>query len=317
VNVEVSMAVARVRVACGRIQELRGDVAAKLNDFDLTLWDKLETYAFALLQANTTWSIAQRTLADLDDLTQQARAQFELLYAVVQVLVSRGLANSASLRISKQHRGRLRYAYGLTESELTQAELIGEQLARGVALQNSPIEQLKHLTELRDRAFTVLVRAYGQVRHAIQYLRRDQHDAHRYVPSLYGRRRSRKVKAQVSAVTPEISAQPASAAQSADASLPAERVPQQHQKTSFDADSPLAHASETAEPGDVTALLVPAPGASAPQQASSREAQQAAGSESIAGTMATVRARPKARRAKRAGRRRRLGRKAQSSAGLP
>jgi hypothetical protein len=89
---------------------------------------------------------------------------------------------------------------GLTESELTQAETLVEQLSRGVALQNAPIEELKKLAELRDRAFTILVRAYGQVRHALQYLRRDKNDAERYAPSLYGRRRSLKVKAAAVAV---------------------------------------------------------------------------------------------------------------------
>ena len=174
VNTDVLMAVGRVQATCERIQGLRAEVVAKLNDFDLKLWDKLETYSFALLYANTVWDIARRTMADLDDLTQQARSQFELLYAVVQVLVSRGLIKPFHLKVAKKRRGRLRFAYGLlglvevlrevwptvahktglTESELTQAEALGEQLSRGVALQNAPIEELKQLAELRDRAFT-------------------------------------------------------------------------------------------------------------------------------------------------------------------
>ena len=71
VNTDVIMAVGRVQVTCGRIQGLRAEVVAKLNDFDLKLWDKLETYSFALLYASTAWDIARKTMADLDDLTQQ------------------------------------------------------------------------------------------------------------------------------------------------------------------------------------------------------------------------------------------------------
>ena len=153
VNTDVIMAVSRVRVVCGRIQGLRAEVVAKLNDFDLKLWDKLETYSFALLYANTVWDLARKTTTDLDDLTQQARSQFELLYAVVQVLVNRGLVEPFHLKVAKKRRGRLRFAYGLlglvevlreawprvadktglTESELTHAETLGEQLSRGVA----------------------------------------------------------------------------------------------------------------------------------------------------------------------------------------
>jgi len=274
VNTDVIMAVSRVRVACGRIQGLRGEVVAKLNDFDLKLWDKLETYSFALLYANTVWDNARRTMADLGDHTQQARSQFELLYAVVQVLVSRGLVEPFHLKVAKKRRGRLRFAYGLlglvevlreawptvahktglTESELTQAEALGEQLSRGVALQNAPIEELKQLAELRDRAFTVFVRAYGQVRHALQYLRREKNDAERYAPSLYGRRRSRKPKALAVAVTQKadaqataieqgVSAQSAAIAPSANASLPVEQVPQRQQEASIDVDASHVSAS--------------------------------------------------------------------------
>ena len=220
-----------------------------------------------------------------------------------------------TLKAAKKRRGRLRFAYGLlglvevlrdawprvadktglTESELTQAEVLGERLSHGVALQNSPIEEFKRLAELRDRAFTVFVRAYGQVRHALQYLRRERNDADRYAPSLYGRRRSRKAKAsaqavaqnadaqaaaaergastQPAAVLEGTSVQPAAVAPSANASLLVETVPEQHQKSSVDADS----------------LAVPANAiAVAPR----------------------VRARRKQRRAKRAASRRRLQRKA-------
>jgi len=274
VNTDVLMAVGRVRAACEQIQGLRGEVVAKLNEFDLKLWDKLETYSFALLYANTVWDIARKSIADLDDLTQQARSQFELLYAVVQVLVSRGLVEPFHLKLAKKRRGRLRFAYGLlglvqvlreawprvahktglTESELTQAEALGEQLSRGVALQNSPIEELKKLAELRDRAFTVFVRAYGQVRHALQYLRRENNDADRYAPSLYGRRRSRKPKAfavavtqkadaQVAAVEQGASTESAAIAPSANALLPVETVPEQQQEASIDVDAPRVPAS--------------------------------------------------------------------------
>ena len=88
------------------------------------------------------WCSAVRVAAIL-----QARRQFELFYAVVQVLVSRGLVKPFHLKVAKKRRGRLRFAYGLlglvevlreawptvahktglTESELTQAEALGEQ----------------------------------------------------------------------------------------------------------------------------------------------------------------------------------------------
>ena len=168
--------------------------------------------------------------------------------------------------------------------------MLGEQLSRGVALQNSPIEEFKKLAELRDRAFTVFVRAYGQVQHALQYLRRERNDADRYAPSLYGRRRSRKAKAladavaqnadaQPSAVAPGASTQPSAIAPSANTSLLVATVPERHQETPNDADAPHVSASATVPPNA---------SAVAPR----------------------VHARHKQRRAKRAASRRRLQRKA-------
>jgi len=325
VNTDVIMAVGRVRAACMRIQRFRSDVVAKLNDFDLKLWDKLETYSFALLYANTVWDNARRTMANLDDLTQQARSQFELLYAVVQVLVSRGLVEPFHLKVAKKRRGRLRFAYGLlglvevlrkvwptvahktglTESELTRAEALGEQLSRGVALQNSPIEELKQLAELRDRAFTVVVRAYGQVRHALQYLRRENNDAERYAPSLYGRRRSRNPKALAVAVTQKADArataveqgastQSAAIAPSANALLPVETVPEQQQEASRDVDAPQVSAIAPVHE-NASALVAANAIASVPSNANEAAPQ--------------LRARRKQRRAKRAAIRRRLQQK--------
>ena len=87
------------------------------------------------------------------------------------------------------------------------------------------------------------MRAYGQVRHALQYLRREKNDAERYAPSLYGCRRSRKPKAltvnatqnadaQAAAVEQGASTQSAAIAPSANAPLPVETVPERQQELS-------------------------------------------------------------------------------------
>jgi hypothetical protein len=46
--------------------------------------------------------------------------------------------------------------------------------------------------DTRDRAFTLFVQAYGQMRRAVQYLRWQYRDADQYAPSLYRRRRARR-----------------------------------------------------------------------------------------------------------------------------
>ena len=197
-------------------------MAGTLNDFDLALWDKLETYMFALVEAHNVWCVATKSRATDPELIGQGRQQFELLMAVVQALVSRGLVEPGVVKRVRKRRGPLRYAYGLldlvevlrerwskvadktglTEAELLQAELTGERLATGVARKNAPAEHTQQLADMRDRAFTLFVYAYGQVRRAVQYVRWANNDADTFAPSLYKRRHRRVRARRTSAVEP-------------------------------------------------------------------------------------------------------------------
>ncbi len=253
VNLDVMAAVRTVRGASGRLSTLRVAAGAAFNDFDLSLWDKLETYTFALIQAHDAYSLSDKSCAVPAKLVNDAQQSFELLCAVVQGLASRRLIDPAILKRAKGRRGRLRYAYGalllieglrhawptladktgLTESELTQAELTAERLASGVAKKNEPKEHAQQLCEMRDRAFTLFIYAYGQVRRAVQYLRWDHNDADAFAPSLYRRRHTRRAKARGLIDSPGASAM-----------QPEHSVPEQHQEQ----DSEGASAAATAVP---------------------------------------------------------------------
>ena len=205
-----------------RLARLRSSVVSALNDFDLTLWDKLDTYTMALQQAQYLWEVAVKTPRVPRALIEHAKQQFELLYAIVQGLVTRGLLDQVTLKRAKQYRGRYRYAWGLrllveelrqawarvadktglTEGELIEAELAGERLATGIARRNVPAEQGQQLAQMRDRAFTLFIYAYGQVRRAVQYLRWDHNDADAYAPSLYRRQHKRRAQARAKLEVP-------------------------------------------------------------------------------------------------------------------
>jgi hypothetical protein len=80
------------------------------------------------------------------------------------------------------------------EAELTSAEQLAGRFHAALAHRKAPLAELKRVTEIRDRAFSLFVEAYGQVRRAVQYLRWEQGDADRIMPSLYRRRQSRREK---------------------------------------------------------------------------------------------------------------------------
>ena len=213
VNLDVMLATGTVHALRERLDGLRSRAAA-LNDFDARAWDMLQTYGYALMQAHLIWQSALGPRSDLNQLLAAARSHFEQLRSVVQMLVKRGLFSPRSLKQVAKQRGWKRYAYGLlglvnvlreawpklgnktglTEDDLLHAELAGERLARCI-----PIEPVKDLRETRDRAFTLFMRAYGQVRRVVQYLLRDKRAVDKYAPSLYRRRHVRKAKAQVQA----------------------------------------------------------------------------------------------------------------------
>jgi hypothetical protein len=94
------------RSASERLSTLRAAAEAAFNDFDLSLWDKLETYTFALIQAHDVYVLSVRSCAVPAELVNDAQQKFELLYAVVQGLVSRRLIDPAILKRAKGRRGR-------------------------------------------------------------------------------------------------------------------------------------------------------------------------------------------------------------------
>jgi len=249
VNLDVMEAVRSVRGRSDRLSSLRAAAEGAFKDFKLPLWDKLETYTFALIHAHESYLVAVRSCAVPADLVNEAQQKFELLYAVAQTLVSRHLLESAILKSVKGHRGRLRYAYGslqlvqrlrevwpmlgnktgLTEDELTQAELAAERLASGIAKKNEPKERAEQLANMRDRAFTLFIYAYGQVRRAVQYLRWDHNDADVFAPSLYRRRHTGRAKARRAVDSASVST-----------TQPEHSAPDQHQDCEIEARVPEA-----------------------------------------------------------------------------
>jgi hypothetical protein len=251
-NLDVMDAVRTVRGASERLSTLRAAAEASFNDFDLSLWDKLETYTFALIHAHDVYVLSVRSCAVPSDLVNDAQQKFELLYAVAQGLVSRRLLDPSILKRAKGRRGQLRYAYGslllveklreawptladktgLSEDELTQAELSAERLASGVAKKNGPKEHAEQLAEMRDRAFTLFIYAYGHVRRAVQYLRWDHNDADAFAPSLYRRRHTPRAKARSLVDSP-----------SASVMQPEHSVPDQQQQRDSEIDARVTDAN--------------------------------------------------------------------------
>jgi len=88
-----------------------------------------------------------------------------------------------------------------TLDEVTTAYRVAARLTRIVGLREQGPARLSAATELRMRAFTVLIRTYEETRDAIAYVRRHQGDGDSIAPSLYtGKARRRGVSMSPEAI---------------------------------------------------------------------------------------------------------------------
>jgi hypothetical protein len=80
----------------------------------------------------------------------------------------------------------------INQEELNQARLRADELLTAVGLREQGPPAASQTARTRQRAFTLLVQAYNQVRRAVSYLRWDDRDLDAIAPSLYERRSPRR-----------------------------------------------------------------------------------------------------------------------------
>jgi hypothetical protein len=102
--------------------------------------------------------------------------------------------------VLRQYWGALQGKTPVSVADLERAEELGQQLVKalGVKEQAPAVDDAAALD--RKRAFTLLAVAYGEVRDAVLYVRRNSRDADQIAPSFYaGRGGSRKKEGSESA----------------------------------------------------------------------------------------------------------------------
>jgi len=241
INIDPVGAAAQALGALPELLNLRPQVLEHLHTFDISNLDKLETYALALIQANCVHASAQASPEYLAELVTAATKMRERLVSDVTALSVRGYIKGVS---RSNLRGRLGYRdiasdvltlsgvlrtywetiaskCAVTESELDQAEILGDRLIQTVGLRECVSVAVAQAAIERQMAFTLFARAYNQVRKAVTYLRWESGGAEKLIPSLYLKRNvsRRKAKPDVEAPTGE-AVVPAKAVAQTDAVAP-------------------------------------------------------------------------------------------------
>jgi hypothetical protein len=232
VNIDVTKAVTTVLGSNPEILALRQEMLDTLPGFDLSVVDDLETIARATGYAHALYlasSAPRRSLAELGNAVSQERA---LLMSDARALVTRKLIGEERLREFKGEPGYRKLAFevmglvallrehweviagktAVQPEDLSRAAHAADELLVAVGLREQGPEQSHEATEHRQRAFTLLVKTYDEVRRGVGYLRWRQGDADEIAPSLYagrgGRGSASPVSEEPAPDEPEVGSEP-------------------------------------------------------------------------------------------------------------
>ncbi|MGC4069781.1 MAG: hypothetical protein QM784_35015 [Polyangiaceae bacterium] len=204
-------AVAMVRGALQQVKPIVTEIKA-LPGFRGEDLDRLDLYASALVQAHTSFLGVTAPPEHLVALVEEVTFFRELLLSDFRALVKLGLLGARSVEGLKGPAGYRNVAADVsllahllkrswrevegktcvTEPELARAEILAEQLTSDLGLREMEPAAVTEVTRERMQVYTLFVRAYEQLRRAVEYLRWDCGDAEILAPPLIGSRRPKR-----------------------------------------------------------------------------------------------------------------------------
>jgi len=186
----------------------------RLYTFNIRLFDELEEYALAFYHAHLLCELASSRPTQ-SAAVAEAKKMRRLLLDDARALVRRKSISPSQLKDIRSHPGCLHLASDLrslvgilrpvwedagrphqTQNDLARALTLAEELLQLMQDQSTQSSKVAEAFDMKARAFTLMNRAYKEVRAGIAFLRRDVGDADKLVPSLCARRTSKKRKKQ-------------------------------------------------------------------------------------------------------------------------
>ena len=186
----------------------------RLSEFKVPLFDSLEDYALAFTQAHRRYEVASSQESALPELLKAAKAQRRALIAEAKALVGRNMLDAGRLDGLRRKNGFVHLSADLTlladllleqwqryngrtpftREDLELASALALKLMNVATVRGTQEMKLQQALDLRARAFTLLYRAYTEVYHGMAYLRRDEGDVEKLIPSLFGGKKNKRRK---------------------------------------------------------------------------------------------------------------------------
>lgn len=211
-NLDVASAIATAVGALPKVMVFREE-ASHLPGFDVSHFDCLHVYVFALSHAHASVTAASAPLKPIADLNKRGIKLRDTLYLDTVGLAHRGIIAGDRIAEFKTRVGYKNLARdllglhdllranwdkvacrtGIQLSEINEAEQVGQELMAIVGAREQASGGVARAQAQRQRNFTLFSRAYNQVRRAISFLRWDHDDLEQICPSLFaGRGRGRR-----------------------------------------------------------------------------------------------------------------------------
>ncbi len=208
INLDVPASVNTVLSTLSLLRTMREDIVSSLPRLDAAQFDRLGVYAEALSYAHGNWMSASKPREELPKLVERATELREQFLKDATSLSSRGFVDAKGIAELKGGTGYLNLAYDLSAlsrmfrerwsdlesrspiqmSELVEAETLYEQITKANAERAGQSKKVAKAAEDRQRAFTVMLRAYEQARRAVTWVRWMENDVDKIVPSLWAHR---------------------------------------------------------------------------------------------------------------------------------
>jgi len=237
IGVDVRSVTATVLGALPEIRKYSAAIVKAEPKLDDAALDKLERVAYALNVANAHYLAAGQPTNDLLAMVDEGVALRDRLLQDAKTLASRGLIEGSRLenvqlgvgyknlsadllilaKVLKDGWATIQGKCATEWAELERAARLGQQVIAVVGLREKGAGT-SSASDVRARAFTLVVKLYDEFRRVISFLRWQADDADRVAPSLYANRGGRR---RTDVAEPAVQTPPAVPAATASASTPA------------------------------------------------------------------------------------------------
>jgi hypothetical protein len=214
VNLDISKVVERAMAAAKRLPPFEARLRA-LPEFHVERLDCFADYTLALYSAYNRYRFPANTKEQLSALNKAAIPWRDVLLAEAKSLVARKRIEAALLEELSGYRGYRNVAHdigglaqifkanwdqiqehtGLKQAEIAEVAQLALRFTGALGMRKRMPKEIAAARDIQARVFTLLSRAYDDIRLAIQYLRGNRDDVDEFMPSLYsGRHRSKVAK---------------------------------------------------------------------------------------------------------------------------